>query len=208
MHSSFVRTRHQRKTDEESQKRNYQEKTKEKSQKQSSKRKYNAKKAIVCNESEEGAVNAKKQANVCNEDEEQGVNAKKQAIFCNADEEQEPHVTPSGPNEQGLRLENEIPHEHDDDAEAEVWRASEAETRGTSRKRGGRGPARAKRLPLSSNDRIEVEFNDLGLPVGQGSVYLSSYLGPLVREQVPYTLDDWRNLSDALKVVLWQSIQV
>ena len=37
---------------------------------------------------------------------------------------------------------------------------------------------------------------------------LSSYLGPLVREHVSFTLDDWRLLGDDLKVVLWKSVQV
>ena len=127
MHSSFVRTRNQRKADEES-------------QKYKSKWKYNPKKKV------------KIPAGACTDSEEPTVNAKKQAIVCNEDKEQEPPVTPSDPNEEGLRSENEILPEQTDDAEGEIGRASEAESRITSRKRGGRGPAKAKRLPLSSHD--------------------------------------------------------
>lgn len=142
-----------------------------------------------------------------NEIEEQPDNAKKQATVHNEEDEQPLDDIPSDPNE-GLRSENETRPEQTADAELEIGKQSEAEIGSTSRKRGGRGPAKAKRLPSCSQDRIEVEFNDLGIPVGQGSVYLSSFLGPLVREQVPYTIDDWRNISDDLKEVLWQSVLV
>ena len=65
-----------------------------------------------------------------------------------------------------------------------------------------------KRLPSIISSRIEVEFNGQAEPIGDGSVKLSSYLGPLVRECVPVTLDNWKHLSEELKTVLWESIQV
>lgn len=48
----------------------------------------------------------------------------------------------------------------------------------------------------------------MGDAVGEGSVKLSSYLGPLVREHVPDTFDDWRKISEEVKTVLWKSVQV
>ena len=39
-------------------------------------------------------------------------------------------------------------------------------------------------------DKVDVEFNSIGEHVGSGSVTLSSFLGPLVREHVPLLLDD------------------
>lgn len=75
-------------------------------------------------------------------------------------------------------------------------------------KKSCRGPTKAKRLPSDIMSRIEVEFNTGGEPIGDGSIKLSSYLGPLVREHVPVTLTDWRLLSDDLKFVLWNSIKV
>jgi len=84
----------------------------------------------------------------------------------------------------------------------EIGRASEAEIESTSRKRGSRGLTKAKILPLTNHDQIKVEYNDIDVPTGQGSVYLSSFLGLLVRELVSYALDDWRNLCDELKFVL------
>ena len=71
-----------------------------------------------------------------------------------------------------------------------------------------RGPTKVKRLPSDVASRIEVEFNSSGEPIGKGSVKLSSYLGPLVREHVPFTLEDWRQLGKELKSVLWESVQV
>ena len=65
-----------------------------------------------------------------------------------------------------------------------------------------------KRLPSNLANRIEVEFNALAEPIGEGSVHLSSFLGPLVREHVPVTLTNWRHLGDDLKAVLWDSILV
>ena len=41
---------------------------------------------------------------------------------------------------------------------------------------------------------LEVEFIGLGEHVGDGSVKLFSFLGPLVREHIPVLLGDWRHL--------------
>ena len=48
----------------------------------------------------------------------------------------------------------------------------------------------------------------MGEHVGRGSVTLSSFLGPLVREHVPVLLDDWRHLEEKTKDALWEEIQV
>ena len=71
-----------------------------------------------------------------------------------------------------------------------------------------RGPTKVKRLPSDVASRIEVEFNSSGEPIGKVSVKLASYMGPLVREHVPFTLEDWRQLGEELKSVLWESVQV
>ncbi|KAF8113270.1 hypothetical protein N665_0053s0021 [Sinapis alba] len=52
-----------------------------------------------------------------------------------------------------------------------------------------------------------VTFNDFGDHIGPGSVTLSSFLGHLVREHVPVTLADWRNLDAATKATMWEDIQ-
>ena len=65
-----------------------------------------------------------------------------------------------------------------------------------------------KGLVLHSDGPIPVRFNKLGQSVGEGSVSLSSYLGPLVREMVPFTISDWRKVSDDMKSVLWTTVHV
>ena len=65
-----------------------------------------------------------------------------------------------------------------------------------------------KKVASEAEQRIQLEFNMLGESIGQASVGFSSFLSPLVREHVPVTLDDWRNLSDDLKVALWEEVEV
>lgn len=65
-----------------------------------------------------------------------------------------------------------------------------------------------RRVAENPNDKIMVTFNDIGEHIGPGSVTLSSFLGPLVREHVPVTLADWRNLDAATKATMWEEIQV
>ncbi|KAF7154287.1 hypothetical protein RHSIM_Rhsim01G0136300 [Rhododendron simsii] len=57
-----------------------------------------------------------------------------------------------------------------------------------------RGLTKLKTIAVDGSSRIEVEFDENGQPIGDGSIKLSSFLGPLVREIVPYTLSDWRKL--------------
>ena len=37
---------------------------------------------------------------------------------------------------------------------------------------------------------------------------LSSYIGSLVREHVPVTIEDWRKIGEERRTVLWKSVQV
>ena len=71
-----------------------------------------------------------------------------------------------------------------------------------------RGCTKMKTIAVNPSCRIEVKFNSLGQAYGDGSVSLSSFLGPLVREIVPYTLTDWRKLPKDTRAILWQCIQV
>ena len=65
-----------------------------------------------------------------------------------------------------------------------------------------------KGIALDDSGPISVSFNAMGQPIGRGSVSLSSFLGPLVREIVPVTLPDWRKLQPGMKEVLWKAIRV
>ncbi|CAL9237585.1 unnamed protein product [Arabidopsis halleri] len=64
-----------------------------------------------------------------------------------------------------------------------------------------------RKIAKQHDEKVEVEFTSIGEHVGIGSVTLSSFLGPLVREHVPVLLDDWRHLSDQTRDTLWEEIQ-
>ncbi|CAA7017615.1 unnamed protein product [Microthlaspi erraticum] len=70
-----------------------------------------------------------------------------------------------------------------------------------------RGPTRMKDIAKDPNSKVRVEWTDLGQPCGSGSVTLSSYVGALVREYVPITINDWRKIGDDRRNVMWRSIQ-
>lgn len=65
-----------------------------------------------------------------------------------------------------------------------------------------------KTIVVDGGSRIEIAYNDLGQPIGDGSVKLSYFLEALVQEIVPVTLLDLRKLPSGMGEVLWESIQV
>ena len=71
-----------------------------------------------------------------------------------------------------------------------------------------RGQTKMRDIAMDPGNRVHVDFTVKGEPCGPGSVKLSSYLGPLVREHVPVTLDNWHYLSEKIKMILWKSVQV
>uniref|UniRef100_A0A1J3JFI6 Uncharacterized protein n=1 Tax=Noccaea caerulescens TaxID=107243 RepID=A0A1J3JFI6_NOCCA len=70
-----------------------------------------------------------------------------------------------------------------------------------------RGPTKMRKVAKHHDDKVEVEFTSVGEHVSIGSVTLSSFLGPLVREHVPVLLDDWRHLDEELRDTLWEEVQ-
>ncbi|KAJ0080215.1 hypothetical protein Patl1_23513 [Pistacia atlantica] len=57
-----------------------------------------------------------------------------------------------------------------------------------------RGPTKMKNIALNVDNQIEVKFKDKGQPIEEESIKLSSFLGPLGREIVPYTFSNWRKV--------------
>lgn len=109
------------------------------------------------------------------------------------------------PQQESPQLEEEtIPN-----STAGVSNTSESKTQQCSnKKRKSRGPTRMRKVAKHLEDKVEVEFSALGEHVGKGSVTLSYFLGPLVREHVPVLLDDWRQLDQRTKDLMWEEIQV
>jgi len=103
--------------------------------------------------------------------------------------------------------------EHDEenvqDEEEEVIPSSETQTQQSDNQvKKTRGPTKMRKVAKHIEDKVDVEFNSLGEHIGRGSVTLSSFLGPLVREHVSVLLDDWRHLEEKTKDALWEEIQV
>jgi len=71
-----------------------------------------------------------------------------------------------------------------------------------------RGPTRLKDIAKDPNTRVKVEFTNMGEPIRKGSVKLASYVGALVREHVPVTIERWTKIGEELRTVLWKSVQV
>lgn len=71
-----------------------------------------------------------------------------------------------------------------------------------------RGPTKMKNIAMDGDDKIEVKFNENGQPIEEGFATLSSFLGSIVREIVPYTISDWRKVPLKMKNILWNCVQV
>ncbi|XP_042432650.1 uncharacterized protein LOC122019228 [Zingiber officinale] len=65
-------------------------------------------------------------------------------------------------------------------------------------KKKGRGPSKLKMV--SGQDKCkELERNELGQPIGDNSVKYASFLGCMIKEFVPYTLDGWNEIGEEVK---------
>ncbi|KAL0549748.1 hypothetical protein IC582_014236 [Cucumis melo] len=71
-----------------------------------------------------------------------------------------------------------------------------------------RGPTKMRTNAIEECNKVDIIFNEFGQPIGEASIGLSSFLGLLVREVVPVTLNDWRKLSTRSKEILWKSVQL
>lgn len=137
--------------------------------------------------------------------------ANKSPAEANFIEEQIPdHVTdlsheePYYPNEEEERVHNDPEEDNESDVAATDVEKEAVEPQ---RKR-KRGPTKMKHIAKDPNIRERVDFTEMGEFCGPGSVKLSSYVGSLVREHVPVTIEDWRKVSQEIRTVLWKSVQV
>ena len=113
-----------------------------------------------------------------------------------------------GPNINNHEVEEEEA-EAEAEAEADETEQEECKTgQSKTKKRRTRGPTKMNKVAKGLEEKVEVEFNSLGEDVGKGSVTLSSFLGPLVREYVPVLLDNYRHIDEQTKYTIWEEIQV
>ncbi|WVY96716.1 hypothetical protein V8G54_028867 [Vigna mungo] len=73
-----------------------------------------------------------------------------------------------------------------------------------------KGIVRMKKIvrARSEGKKLEVSWNAKGEPIEPGGAKFISYLGSIVRANVPITYDDWKDSSlDAYKEIIWNDIQ-
>ncbi|WVZ03367.1 hypothetical protein V8G54_024173, partial [Vigna mungo] len=74
-----------------------------------------------------------------------------------------------------------------------------------------KGIVRMKKIVRARSERkkLEVSWNAKGQPIEPGGSKFISYLGSIVRANVPITYDDWKDSSlDAYKEIIWNDIQL
>ncbi|KAG6479434.1 hypothetical protein ZIOFF_062900 [Zingiber officinale] len=71
----------------------------------------------------------------------------------------------------------------------------------------GRGPSKLMLVSGQQNPKV-LERNEFGQPIGDNSVKYASFLGCMVKEFVPYTLDGWNDVNEDLKSKMWSCLQL
>ncbi|XP_042456113.1 uncharacterized protein LOC122040749 [Zingiber officinale] len=62
---------------------------------------------------------------------------------------------------------------------------------------------------VSGQDKCkELERNEFGQPIGDNSVKYASFLGCMIKEFVPYTLDGWSDIDEEVKDRMWSCLQM
>ncbi|XP_075506490.1 uncharacterized protein LOC142543240 isoform X2 [Primulina tabacum] len=74
-------------------------------------------------------------------------------------------------------------------------------------KKKDRGASKLKMIS-GQDKRKKVERNEFGQPIGDNSVTYASFLGCMIKEFVPYTLDGWNDIDEEVKDRMWSCLQV
>ncbi|KAL9414402.1 hypothetical protein AB3S75_042803 [Citrus x aurantiifolia] len=61
-------------------------------------------------------------------------------------------------------------------------------------------------MKLTHDNKIIVEYNDYGIPVGEGGTELRSYIGVVVRDNVSILYNDWRRVPLEIKEKCWDHV--
>lgn len=106
-------------------------------------------------------------------------------------------------------VEQQVREEHvEEEVEQQVGEEHNEEEVAITKKKRTRGLTKMQKMAKDPLVKVDVQFTTTGEHYGPGSVTLSSFLGPLVREHVSVLLEDWRQLDDQTEDILWEEIQV
>ncbi|KAL5856982.1 hypothetical protein ACOSQ3_004440 [Xanthoceras sorbifolium] len=61
-------------------------------------------------------------------------------------------------------------------------------------------------VKLKVNQPVEVDFSLHGQTIDGSSITLASYIGILVREHVPITLESWKKVDEQKRYMIWSSL--
>ncbi|CAN6856895.1 unnamed protein product [Brassica oleracea var. botrytis] len=105
-------------------------------------------------------------------------------------------------------VEQQVREEHvEEEVEQQVGEEHVEEEIAITKKKRTRGLTKMQKMAKDPLVKVDVQFTTTGEHYGPGSVTLSSFLGPLVREHVSVLLEDWRQLDDQTEDILWEEIQ-
>ncbi|KAK6150920.1 hypothetical protein DH2020_015852 [Rehmannia glutinosa] len=73
-----------------------------------------------------------------------------------------------------------------------------------------RGPTQMDRLVVQRHkgNKLHIEFNDLGQPIGKVATEMQSYIGVLARKKVKITYKSWKHVPNDVRDDIWETVKM
>ncbi|KAL5780083.1 hypothetical protein ACOSQ2_010820 [Xanthoceras sorbifolium] len=81
-----------------------------------------------------------------------------------------------------------------------------SDTSPSSSKRKGRRPNQINFNKIAKAKEVGVTFNELGQPLGDSSIALSTCIGTITTQMIPITYSSWPEVPDVVKNSVWETI--
>ncbi|KAL5847500.1 hypothetical protein ACOSQ3_011024 [Xanthoceras sorbifolium] len=82
-----------------------------------------------------------------------------------------------------------------------------SDTPSSSSKRKGRGPNQINFNKIAKAKEVGVTFNELGQPLGDSSIALSTCIGTITTQIIPITYSSWPEVPDVVKDSVWETMK-
>ncbi|KAL5840762.1 hypothetical protein ACOSQ4_013370 [Xanthoceras sorbifolium] len=82
-----------------------------------------------------------------------------------------------------------------------------SDTPSSSSKRKGRGPNQINFNKIAKAKEVGVTFNELGQPLGDSSIALSTCIGTITTQMIPITYSSWPEVPDVVKNSVWETMK-
>ncbi|KAL5832876.1 hypothetical protein ACOSQ3_016550 [Xanthoceras sorbifolium] len=83
-----------------------------------------------------------------------------------------------------------------------------SDTPSSSSKRKGRGPNQINFNKIAKAKEVGVTFNELGQPLGDCSIALSTCIGTITTQMIPITYSSWPEVPDVVKNSVWETMKI